>query len=105
LLPNTLWFLLPFSLLYYFVLWMEWRNASSLGGRIYAETFALIGLIGIVSFLIPVIGDGEADLAKHLFLFNVCFDLMFVASVLWIVHKAAVAFGARPSHVRYDSRR
>ncbi|TNJ63476.1 hypothetical protein FE784_25185 [Paenibacillus hemerocallicola] len=103
LLPNTLWFLLPFSLLYYFVLWMEWRNASSLGGRIYAETFALVGLIGIVSFLIPVIGDGEADLSKHLFLFNVCFDLMFVASVLWIVHKAAVALGGRPSYVRYDS--
>lgn len=104
LLPNTLWFLVPFALVYYAVLWLEWRNASSLGGRIYAETFALIGLIGAVSFLIPVIGDGEADLSKHLFLFNVCFDLMFAASLLWIAHKLATAFGGRRQvYVRYDS--
>ncbi|WP_446686429.1 glycan biosynthesis hexose transferase WsfD [Paenibacillus hodogayensis] len=105
LLPNSLWFLLPFYLVYYAVLWLEWRYAASLGGRIYTETFALIGLIGLVSFLIPVIGDGEADLSKHLFLFNVCFDLMFVASLIWIVAKVALLFGARrPTYVRYDGR-
>lgn len=105
LLPNSLWFLIPFCLIYYVVLWIEWLRAETLGRRIYAETFALIGLIGIVAFLIPVIGDGEADLSKHLFLFNVCFDLMFVASLLWIVHKIALLFGGRrPTYIRYEGR-
>lgn len=104
LLPNTLWFLIPFALLFAAVLAYEWWNASSRGGRLYAETFALVGLIAVISFLIPVIGDGEADLSKHLFLFNVCFDILFAASILWIVHKLAVAFGGRgPMVVRYDS--
>lgn len=98
-LPNTLWFIFPFYALYYAVLWAERRKAQTLGGRIYAETFALVGLIGIVSFLIPIIGDGEADLSKHLFLFNVCFDMMFAASVLWIVHQLTPkrrAFASQP---------
>ncbi|PYI57267.1 efflux RND transporter permease subunit [Paenibacillus flagellatus] len=94
-LPNTLWFLVPFCLLFYAVLWVSHRRADGLGGKLYAETFAVVGLIGIVAFLIPVIGDGEADLSKHLFLFNVCFDVMFAASVLWIVHRAVSAFGAK----------
>lgn len=103
LLPNTLWFLVPFCLLYYAAVWLEWSRADTLGGRIYAETFALVGLIGIVSFLIPVIGDGEADLSKHLFLFNVCFDVMFAASVVWLAGKAALLFGGRRrSFVRYN---
>ncbi|MFC0211783.1 hypothetical protein ACFFK0_04825 [Paenibacillus chartarius] len=89
-LPNTLWFLLPFSALYYAVLWREWRRAASAARRVCCETFALIGLIGAVSFVIPVVGDGLADLAKHLFLYNVCFDIMFVSGVLWVSGKAVV---------------
>ncbi|RKN74135.1 hypothetical protein [Paenibacillus ginsengarvi] len=105
LLPNTLWFLLPFCLLFYLALLFEWLRADTLGRRIYAETFAALGLIGFVSFLIPVIGDGEADLSKHLFLFNVVFDMMFVASLIWIVHKIALVLGGRQSeYPRFDKR-
>jgi len=57
----------------------------------YVETFALVGVIGAISFLIPVIGDGEADLSKHLFLFNAVFDVMFVSGILWIVHRVSLA--------------
>lgn len=61
--------------------------ADSLRPKVFAELFAWIGLIGAVSFVIPVIGDGEADMAKHLFLFNVCFDMMLAAALLWLVRK------------------
>ncbi|MBD2866784.1 glycan biosynthesis hexose transferase WsfD [Paenibacillus oceani] len=96
-LPNTLWFLIPFCLVYYAVIALERRRAASLGGKIYTETFALVGLVGLISFLIPIIGDGEADLSKHLFLFNVCFDIMFASSVLWIVYRLVGLAGGRTS--------
>src|SRR5690606_14627585 len=76
-LPNTLWFLVPFCLAYAAVLIWEYRRAQHVRQKVYVETFAVLAVIGAISFAIPIIGDGEADLSKHLFLFNVCFDLMF----------------------------
>jgi hypothetical protein len=95
--PNTLWFLVPFCLAYFAVLIREHRRAANLQSKVYAETFAVLAAIGMISFAVPVIGDGEADLGKHLFLFNVCFDLMFAASLLWIVHRLALRFSGRKS--------
>lgn len=85
--PNRFWFVLLVYAAYYGVLLWEYVRATSLRQRVFAELFALIGAIGAIAFLIPIIGDGEADLAKHLFLFNVTFDMMLVAGVLWIVAK------------------
>ena len=36
-------------------------------------------------FIIPVVGNGEADLQKHMYLFNMCFDLMLLIGVMWFV--------------------
>ena len=36
-------------------------------------------------FIIPIVGNGEADLQKHMFLFNICFDLMIIIGLLWFV--------------------
>ncbi|MNP80030.1 hypothetical protein D3C76_1779990 [compost metagenome] len=47
----------------------------------------LLGLIGIFSFLVPILGDGRADIGKHLFLFNVSFDMMAVVMFAWVVRK------------------
>lgn len=49
-------------ILFYFLLWM---STSS-------------------QFVIPIIGNGEADLAKHMFLFIACFDIMIILGILYI---------------------
>lgn len=49
-------------------------------------------IIGIIQFIIPVICDGEADLSKHLFLFNVCFDIMFIYMVVWLIDSVFASF-------------
>lgn len=85
--PATLWMMAPFALIYFAIAWWERVRARELRQRVYAETFILLGLVALYAFAIPIIGDGEADLSKHLFLFNVCFDLMLASSVLWIVNK------------------
>jgi len=88
-LPNALWFVMAVYAAFFSVVLREWRRAQTPGEKRYAETFACIGFIGAVSFVVPVIGDGEADLGKHLFLFNVCFDAMLASGVLWIVRRLA----------------
>lgn len=86
-LPNQLWFIIAIYVLYFGVLLYEWLRNRELGNRIGLELFAVVGLIGAFGFLIPIVGDGLADLSKHLFMFNVAFDMMLAASVLWMLYK------------------
>jgi hypothetical protein len=77
---------------YYAGVLFQYFRARERAGRIAGELMMLLGLIGIFSFLVPILGDGRADIGKHLFLFNVCFDMMAVAMLGWTVHQA-VRFG------------
>lgn len=93
-LPNKLWFIGLVFIGYYGVLIARYLRAAENRERIYLELLALIGLLGIFQFLTPVIGDGEADLAKHLFGFNVSFDLMLWISAIWLAERCLSFFGA-----------
>lgn len=98
--PNTLWFIAIFHALYYAAAIFEWvRRSGDLRSRIAVELFILLGLTGIFSFLIPILGDGQADIGKHLFLFNVTFDMMAVTMIVWTVHLLVDRF----SRTRYNS--
>ncbi|MFP4978936.1 hypothetical protein ACE6ED_26265 [Paenibacillus sp. CN-4] len=87
--PNTLAFLGIFYLLYYAGAVFEWFRASDRRGRAVSELLMLPGLIGIFAFMVPILGDGRADMGKHLFLFNVSFDMMVVTMAGWVVLKLA----------------
>ncbi|MFD0960752.1 glycan biosynthesis hexose transferase WsfD [Paenibacillus chungangensis] len=87
--PNQLWFIAVFFGLYFAVVITEWIRSRETRVRVRIELLALLGLTGIFSFMIPVLGDGRADLSKHLFLFNVVFDMMVAASIVWLVHQIA----------------
>lgn len=84
-LPHSLLFLALFFTAYTAVLTIQYRRADGTSEKIYFSTFLLVMLIGIIQFIIPIICDGEADLSKHLFLFNVCFDIMFVYMLIWLI--------------------
>lgn len=86
-LPHTLGFLSVFYLVYFAGALFEYFRSKDARGRIAGELLMLLGLIGIFSFLVPILGDGRADIGKHLFLFNVCFDMMVVVMFGWIVHR------------------
>jgi len=51
------------------------RAAAGLAGG------ALLAASCAAQFAIPVVGNGEADLQKHMFLFNFLFDLMLLAAL------------------------
>jgi hypothetical protein len=85
--PHTLGFLSIFYLVYFAGALFQYFRSREVRGKIAGELLMLLGLIGIFSFLVPILGDGRADIGKHLFLFNVCFDMMVVVMFGWIVHK------------------
>ncbi|WP_238652240.1 hypothetical protein [Paenibacillus piscarius] len=86
-LPHSLGFLAIFYLVYYAGVLYQYFRSKETAGRIAGELMMLLGLIGLFSFLVPILGDGRADIGKHLFLFNVSFDMMAVAMFGWAVHK------------------
>ena len=85
--PHSLGFLSIFYLLYFAGALYEYFRSANRRERVAGELIMLLGLIGIFSFLVPILGDGRADIGKHLFMFNVCFDMMVVVMFGWVVHK------------------
>lgn len=61
-------------------------------GLLAIEFILLIGLMAIMQLLITIIGSGDADLAKHFFLFNVDFDLLFLFSVYCLIYLCRLIF-------------
>ncbi len=77
---SAAWYVLIF-LAYAVALVAVWRKNRSGKWRIAVETMAVVALAGAFSCVVPLIGDGEADLGKHLFMFNVCFDMMVISVI------------------------
>jgi hypothetical protein len=87
--PHTLGWFLGFYLLYFAVLATCWRRTLSVKTRIALEALATVAVAGAFAAVVPIIGDGEADLGKHLFMFSVCFDMMVVSAVVGVVYGVA----------------
>ena len=81
--PNDFWFLFGYYLLYFILLvflFIKKKNTR--------QGVALLGfimLLGIAQFPLPILGNGEADIAKQLFIFNVTFDISLLAAVWGLI--------------------
>ncbi|MDP4088974.1 MAG: hypothetical protein Q8930_06845 [Bacillota bacterium] len=80
-----------FILLFYFIyfgglskLYIDNYKRRDTRAMIRLEAFGAVALMGMMQFGISSIGAGDADLAKHLFLFNVCYDFMFLSELVFI---------------------
>ncbi|GGF59903.1 membrane protein [Paenibacillus albidus] len=87
--PHTLGFLLVFYGVYFAGALFQYFRSRDIRGKVTGELMMLLGLIGIFSFLVPILGDGRADIGKHLFMFNVSFDMMVVTMFGWVLYKLA----------------
>lgn len=52
---------------------------------VFSYAGLLLFLTAMSQFVMPIIGNGEADLQKHMLLFNICFDLMLLAGIHWLI--------------------
>lgn len=87
-LPKTLSFIVAFYILVSLVSLIEYiKNKSNKTATLRIEILWIIMLIGILQFPMPYIGNGEADTAKQLFLFNYTFDITLLVVFTWIFNK------------------
>ncbi|MGN7457692.1 glycan biosynthesis hexose transferase WsfD [Paenibacillus pasadenensis] len=88
--PGTFRFIVLFYAVFYgglaYLYVAAWRGRRR-ADQFRLEALALPGLIGLSQLGVSFLGAGDADLAKHLFLYNVCFDLMFGLMAGWVAHK------------------
>jgi hypothetical protein len=84
--PRSLLFWFIVTLGYCFMLFKHHRLAKGARSKVYVEVLFLNILLGIIGLVIPIIGDGEADLTKHLFLFNVSIDVMVISIVIYFIN-------------------
>ena len=89
-LPHSLLFVALFYIAYFSVLFYAYIRSKDIKSKLYVELLSIIWLIGVIQLIIPIIGDGEADLSKHLFLFNAGFDMMFIAGIVFLVRQGTV---------------
>ncbi|KZL92017.1 hypothetical protein [Clostridium magnum] len=87
-LPKTLSFIVTFYILIFLFSVIEYiKHKHDAVVTLRIEILWIIILIGIMQFPMPYIGNGEADTAKQLFLFNYTFDITFLAASTWIFNK------------------
>jgi hypothetical protein len=99
--PHKLSFILRFFSIFILLLCIEYIRAvgsssrrgtnksgkyALSGSMLMVELVAALFLIAVSQLAVPILGDGEADISKHLFLFNTTFDLLFTALAVYAVH-------------------
>jgi hypothetical protein len=88
-LPKKLSFIVLFYIAIFAVSIIEYlKKREDKAIRLRIELLWLIAGIGILQFPMPYVGNGEADTAKQLFLFNYTFDILIITACTWIFEKA-----------------
>lgn len=58
--------------------------------RLKTEVLFYIFLVGLSQVVISVVGAGDADLAKHVFMYNMSFDIIFIYMISAVIKKKGV---------------
>lgn len=92
LLPKKLWFIILFYLTVIIVSAIEYmKRRKDTAFCLRIELIWMISAIGAFQFPMPYVGNGEADTAKQLFLFNFTFDILIIVACAWIFNRLAAA--------------
>jgi hypothetical protein len=88
LIPNNIITVLVFFCLYFYFIIKERKVFTGQKGKkknnvLFADLLLFITLTAIVAFVSPYITAGEADISKHLFMFNLSFDILLTAGLVW----------------------
>jgi hypothetical protein len=65
--------------------YISYRNKKNNKEQLIEELFLFVFLVGGSQVLVSVLGAGDADISKHLFMFNVSFDLMMYFSAIRVL--------------------
>ena len=79
LIPHTLWFIILFYVVYGVLLVFVYRKLPEVRGIIWI--LGTVMVMGVSQFPMPVLANGETDVGKQLFFFNLTFDMSLAALV------------------------
>jgi hypothetical protein len=91
---NALVIILYYTFYLLFLLYKLIKGSKLM--RKAASFMIIIISIGFIQFFLPLIGNGEADTAKQLFIFNIITDISLVA----LVYYCAISFQKRFSYAK-----
>jgi hypothetical protein len=74
--PKQLWLFVAYCAILLVLIVKGYREGKAT--RLTREFHLMLWLMMLIAFVTPIIGDGESDFIKHLFLFNALFDLSVV---------------------------
>lgn len=80
--PKSIWILGTFFLFYTFAVFLVRVRAHTMMFKLISEFHLLLVMMAVAQFFVSVIGAGEQDLVKHLFLFNAIADLLVISLFL-----------------------
>lgn len=85
-LPQNLWFFVALSLMYIGTCLSFLRKPSP---KVRSVAFAsiMVFLAALLQFPIPFVGEGQNELVKHLFLYDILFDSILITVVGFVCHQ------------------
>jgi len=89
--PKKLVFIIVFYLIFLLLTSIIYLKAKSVSLRLKLELAWFIAATGAFQFPMPYLGNGQADTAKQLFLFNYAFDILIIVLSICMVHYTAAA--------------
>jgi hypothetical protein len=87
-LPKTVLFMIPFYGIFFILSLIKYIKSIQYKEKRIMELLWCISFIGLLQFPLPVIGNGEADTYKQLFLFNTTYDILILTSITYCLAKA-----------------
>lgn len=85
--PEKLWFIAGvYLIMFAFSIWKFIKNKDNNKNRSKIILMWAVMLIGAIQFPMPLVGNGHADTAKQLFLFNFIFDIMIIICVSYVFY-------------------
>jgi len=79
--PKKLLFIISYYIIFLIVVFGKYVKAQKNSDKLRIELVLAIATIGIFQFPMPYLGNGRADTAKQLFLFNYTFDILIIILV------------------------
>lgn len=99
--PGKLWFILSFYILVLLITVGVYLRSTNPSGRLKIELIWFIAATGIFQFPMPYLGNGEADTAKQLFLFNYTFDILIIVLFIYMAESLVNLFKNSAKHIKY----
>jgi hypothetical protein len=95
LLPKSLWFYAGYFGLYFFTVVYAITRNKDRQARFLLALCGTLGLMAVLQFF-AVLGEGENELIKHLFLFDVLFDMTLLIAIAWLANKMIAFVSVHP---------